>query len=63
MSQDTLLMEWKSRKQTLANCPAVEHPDRYKELREYEEYMESKGFAIDYNMVIDPQGEVVWKRD
>lgn len=62
MGADTLLMEWKALKKQLDECNVKLQEDAWKALREHEEYMKSKGFVINFNNIVSPQGEIVWER-
>jgi len=62
MGADTLMMEWKALKEQLENANVRDAPNCWLILREHEEYMESKGFVINFNEVISPEGVTLWKR-
>ena len=62
MGADTLLLEWRGLKEQLDTCNVKQQESAWIILKEHEEYMESKGFIINFNSILSPQGEIVWER-
>ncbi len=62
MSQETLLMEWKALKKPLDTCNVKKQEGAWESLKDHEEYMKSKGFIFNFNIIYNPQGEIVWER-
>ena len=62
MGAQTILMEWKALKEQLDSANLFDQENCWRMLKEHEEYMEQKGFKINFNNIVSPEGEIVWER-